>query len=141
MRGKCAAAIALSALAAMQFGMWAGCTPAPRYTRSSSAHHRAQRGRHRLSGIASYYGRTFHRKKTASGERFNMYAFTAAHKTLPFGTRVKVTNVENGRSVIVRINDRGPHKKGRVLDLSLGAARKIGMVSAGTARVRIKILR
>lgn len=92
-------------------------------------------------GMASWYGRKFHMKKTSSGERFNMYKKTAAHRTLPFGTVVKVTNLENGKSVKVRINDRGPWKKGRIIDLSYAAAKKIGMVKSGVARVRIKVVK
>jgi rare lipoprotein A len=91
-----------------------------------------------LVGMASYYGKEFHGRKTASGEIFDMHKLTAAHKTLPFGTRVRVTNLENGRSVTVRINDRGPFKKGRIIDLSFEAARQIGM--AGTAKVRLAVL-
>lgn len=96
--------------------------------------------KHELQGIASYYGSKFHQKKTASGERFDMYSLTAAHRTLPFNTRIKVTNMENKKSVIVRINDRGPFKKGRVVDLSYKAAKKIGLIKKGTAKVQIKIL-
>ena len=91
-------------------------------------------------GWASWYGPGFHGRKTASGERYNMYAFTAAHKTLPLGTYVLVTNLENGRKTIVRINDRGPFVKGRIIDLSYAAARALGMVKKGTARVRIEAL-
>jgi rare lipoprotein A len=85
--------------------------------------------------MASWYGPGFHGRKTASGERFNTGALTAAHKTLPFGTRVRVVNVHTGRSVVVRINDRGPFIRGRVIDLSKAAARAIGM--DGLARVRL----
>ncbi|MDY8110506.1 septal ring lytic transglycosylase RlpA family protein [Fulvimarina sp. 2208YS6-2-32] len=91
-------------------------------------------------GHASYYGKRFHGRTTANGETFNMNAMTAAHKTLPFGTKVKVTNRNNGKSVVVRINDRGPFIRGRVIDLSQGAASKIGMVKSGTANVKIDIL-
>jgi rare lipoprotein A len=90
-------------------------------------------------GLASYYGKKFHGRKTANGERFNMYALTAAHKRLPFGTRVRVTHLKNGRSVAVRINDRGPFVRGRIIDLSYGAAKKLGMVTLGVARVRIRV--
>jgi rare lipoprotein A len=92
-------------------------------------------------GVASWYGREFQGRKTASGERFNMYDLTAAHPSLPFGSRVKVTNLENGKSVIVRINDRGPHVKGRIIDLSYAAAKKIGMVQSGTARVKVELIK
>ena len=93
------------------------------------------------TGMASYYGRRFHGKRTANGERFNMRAMTAAHKSLPFGTRVRVTNARNGRSVIVRINDRGPFVRGRTIDLSRAAAEQIGMVSSGHARVKLEVVR
>ena len=91
------------------------------------------------TGIASWYGKKFHGRKTASGDRFNMYAMTAAHKRLPFGTLVRVTHLKNGRSVAVRINDRGPFVRGRIIDLSYGAAKKLGMVAQGVARVRIRV--
>ena len=91
-------------------------------------------------GIASWYGPNFHGKKTSNGEWYDMYAMTAAHKTLPMNTIVKVTNLLNGKSVIVRINDRGPFVKNRIIDLSYAAAKKIGVVSHGTAPVRLEIL-
>ncbi len=92
------------------------------------------------TGIASWYGRKFHGRKTANGERFDMYAMTAAHKTLPLPTMVRVTNLENGRSVIVRVNDRGPFVKNRLIDLSWAAARALGFDRKGTARVRVQTL-
>jgi rare lipoprotein A len=92
------------------------------------------------SGIASYYGPKFNGKKTASGEKFNQNAMTAAHKTLPFGSRLKVTNLANKRSVIVRVNDRGPFIRGRIVDVSTIAARQLGIVGRGVARVRIQKL-
>ena len=92
-------------------------------------------------GIASYYGREFHRKLTANGQRFNMYKVSAAHKTLPLGTRVKVTNLNNGKSIRLTINDRGPFKKGRILDLSYKAAQKLGFVNEGTTKVRIDVIK
>ncbi len=88
-------------------------------------------------GYASWYGPGFHGRKTASGEIYDMYKLTAAHKTLPLGTYVKVINLENGRSVIVKINDRGPFVKGRVIDLSYAAAKKLGMLKKGVAKVKI----
>jgi len=91
-------------------------------------------------GRASYYGERFRGRRTASGERFNPDHLTAAHRTLPFGTRLRVTNVRNGRSVVVRVTDRGPFHGRRVLDLSKAAARRIGMIAAGTARVRMERL-
>jgi len=89
----------------------------------------------RREGIASWYGLPFHGRRTASGERFDMNAFTAAHPSLPFGTHVRVQNPGNGRSVVVRINDRGPHTGGRIIDLSHAAARALGMLGRGTRRV------
>jgi rare lipoprotein A len=91
-------------------------------------------------GVASWYGKKFHRKKTASGETFNMWDKTAAHNTLPFGTHVKVENLSNQREVVVRINDRGPFVKGRIIDLSYGAAREIGLIGPGVTRVRMVAL-
>lgn len=93
-----------------------------------------------VQGIASYYGAKFDSLPTASGERFDMHRMTAAHRTLPFGTRVKVTNLGNGRAAIVRINDRGPFIKGRLLDLSYAAARQLRLVGPGTGLVRLDVL-
>lgn len=95
--------------------------------------------KHYQSGIASYYGGKWHGRKTASGERFNKNAMTAAHRSLPFGTKVKVTNVNNGKSVIVRITDRGPFIKGRVIDLSEGAFAKIASLRSGVTKVKLEI--
>ena len=89
-------------------------------------------------GNASWYGRKFHKKRTSSGERYNMYKLTAAHRTLPLSTHVKVTNLKNGRNVIVKINDRGPYVSDRLIDLSYAAAKKIGMLGRGTAYVEVK---
>jgi rare lipoprotein A len=94
----------------------------------------------RQTGMASYYAHEFHGRKTASGERYNMNDLTAAHRTLPFNTRVRVTNLSNDKSVIVRINDRGPFKKRRIIDLSLAAAKKIDLIGPGSAKVRIEII-
>jgi len=91
-------------------------------------------------GIASWYGPNFHGKLTSNGEVYNMYAFTAAHKTLPMNTIVKVTNLLNHKSVIVRINDRGPFVKGRIIDLSYAAGKKIGLDVLGTAPVELKVI-
>lgn len=91
-------------------------------------------------GIASWYGREFHGKKTSNGEIYDMYANTAAHKTLPLGTFVRVHNLENSRSAVVRINDRGPFVRGRIIDLSYAAADAIGIVDSGTARVEVVAL-
>lgn len=92
------------------------------------------------TGVASWYGPGFHGKKTANGEKFNTNSLTAAHKELPFNTMVKVTNLANGRSTTVRINDRGPFSKNRIIDLSKKAAQEIGMLQTGTARVRIEAI-
>jgi rare lipoprotein A len=91
-------------------------------------------------GLASYYGRKFNGRRTASGERFDMTALTAAHKTLPFGTRVKVTNTRTGKSVVVKINDRGPFVRGRVIDVSRAAAERIGLISSGHAPVELEVI-
>jgi len=93
------------------------------------------------SGIASWYGPNFHGKLTANGERYNMNDYTAAHKTLPFNTMVRVDNVENGKSVVVRINDRGPYIDNRIIDLSRKAAREIDMIGTGTTSVRLSVMR
>jgi len=91
-------------------------------------------------GLASWYGKAHQGKRTASGERFDMHALTAAHRTLAFGTIVRVTDLASGRSVKVRINDRGPFRDGRIIDLSYAAASKLGMVARGTARVEITVI-
>lgn len=105
--------------------------------RSRRANVRRYRGSHAASGVASYYWQP---QRVASGGWFNPNALTAAHKTLPFGTRVRVTNLRNGRSVVVRINDRGPYVRGRVIDLSRRAAGVVGMRGSGTAPVSLQVL-
>src|SRR5436305_1875354 len=92
------------------------------------------------TGRASWYGDAHHGKQTASGEIFDMTKLTAAHRTLPFGARVRVTNVANGRSVVVRINDRGPFTGGRIIDLSQAAARELGALGTGLFSVRLEVL-
>ncbi len=101
---------------------------------------RILRGQQVFYGKASFYGPQFHGKKTASGEIFNMYDFTAAHKTLPFGTRCRVTNLKNGKTVVVRINDRGPFVAGRIMDLSYGAAKALDAVADGVIEVKVEVL-
>lgn len=96
--------------------------------------------RSQLKGIASWYGPGFHGNRSANGERFNQHAMTAAHRTLPFGTKVRVTNLNNGRSVVVRINDRGPYSGRRIIDLSAGAASAIGMMGSGVAPVAVEVV-
>ncbi len=89
-------------------------------------------------GTASYYADDFHGHKTANGETFDMHELTAAHRFLPFGTSVKVTNLMNGKGVIVRINDRGPYIKGRIIDLSAGAAKRLGIMQNGIVKVKLE---
>lgn len=96
--------------------------------------------RHAQRGRASWYGPEYHGKRTASGEIFNQWAMTAAHKKFPLGTVVRVKNLKNGKTVKVRINDRGPFVRGRHIDLSRGAAAKLGMIEDGVAPVRIEVL-
>lgn len=93
-----------------------------------------------LKGFASWYGPGFHGRRTASGERFNMHALTAAHRTLPLNSRVRVTNAWTGKSAVVRITDRGPFIRGRIIDLSKGAAQAVGMLSSGTAPVVVEVM-
>ncbi len=91
-------------------------------------------------GQGSWYGKKFQGRLTANGEKYNMYALTAAHKTLPFNTMVEVTNLSNQRKIIVRINDRGPYAKGRIIDLSYLAAKKLGYVNKGVAKLKVRVL-
>ncbi len=130
-----------------------GCAPAPVYregpgreTVAASPKNVPAKGNEKpaaewplttVIGIASYYGKEFHGRKTANGETFDMNAMTAAHRTLPFGTMVRVTNLANDQSVTVRINDRGPFIKGRIIDLSYGAAKSIDLLSIGQVRLDI----
>jgi len=121
------------------------CAPAPRYRAKRTGKHRTTpsvptSGAYQI-GKATYYGKKFHGRKTASGETFNMHALTAAHRKLRFGTKLRVTNLANGMSVVVRVNDRGPFVKGRIIDLSYGAAKKIGLVQSGVAKVKLEIVK
>jgi rare lipoprotein A len=95
---------------------------------------------HTQDGVASYYHDRFHGRKTASGAAYNKNALSAAHKSLPLGTEVRVTDARSGKSVIVKINDRGPYAKGRVIDLSRAAAREIGLTKKGLAKVKVEVL-
>ncbi|XXF75922.1 septal ring lytic transglycosylase RlpA family protein [Myxococcaceae bacterium GXIMD 01537] len=127
-------------LAAMcgALGLATGC--ATRATRPPPAERPAERQPTRGvlgEGLASYYGPGLHGRPTASGEKMNQHALTAAHRTVAFGTCLRVVNMENGRSVQVRVNDRGPFKEGRIVDVSLAAAKKLDMVEKGLARVRL----
>jgi rare lipoprotein A len=112
----------------------------PAQSSAKTRHHHSASAQKPLVGIASYYGKKFHGRNTANGEVFNNQALTAAHLTLPFGAKVKVTCLKNSKSVIVRINDRGPHVRGRIIDLSYAAAKKIGLVKLGTAKVKLEVL-
>jgi len=103
------------------------------YVKDSSADYREH-------GVASWYGKDFHGRSTANGETYDMYGLSAAHKTLPIPTWVEVTHLDNGRRIIVRVNDRGPFVDGRIIDLSYGAARELDMIEAGTARVEVRAL-
>jgi hypothetical protein len=93
-----------------------------------------------LEGVVSYYAHDFHGKQTSNGETFDMNAPTAAHRTFPFGTKVRVTNLENNKTVVVRVNDRGPFKEGRIMDLSMGAAKEIDLILQGTVHARLEVL-
>lgn len=118
------------------------CASSPRYTSAIYPSRGSPPGslRRVQEGVASFYAQDFHGRKTANGETYDMLAMTAAHQALPFNTRVLVTNLDNGKKVEVRINDRGPFIKDRIIDLSYGAAMKIGMVGPGTANVRLEVL-
>ena len=98
------------------------------------------RDRSEVVGFASFYGSEFHGRRTASGERYDQDELSAAHRTLPFGTRVRLTNLKNGRTVVVRVTDRGPFRRGRIVDVSKRAARELGFIRAGVARVRLEVL-
>lgn len=91
-------------------------------------------------GVASWYGSDFHNKKTANGEKYDMHTLTAAHRTLPLPSIVKVTNLENGRSLVLRVNDRGPYAKNRIIDISKRGAQLLGFQTKGTAKVRVELM-
>ncbi len=91
-------------------------------------------------GKGSWYGKKFHGRQTASGEKYNMYSYTAAHRTLPFNSMVEVTNLRNNKKVIVRINDRGPYSKNRIIDLSYLAAKELGYLNKGVANLKVRVL-
>jgi len=125
------------------------CTPVPRFRDSPVRKHQSKKVTKStkqfkvgqiITGKASWYGPKFHGKKTSNREVYDMYGMTAAHKELPFNTMIEVTNLENGKSCIVRINDRGPFVKKRILDLSKGAAIQIGLDRMGVAKVKIRII-
>ncbi|MFV0531332.1 MAG: septal ring lytic transglycosylase RlpA family protein [Flavobacteriales bacterium] len=110
-------------------------------TESKKTENRTEKVTNEKTGKASWYGPGFHGRLTANGERYNMNGVSAAHKTLRFGTKVKITNVANGKSIIVRINDRGPYITGRQFDLSKGAFKKIASVSKGVIKIKYEILK
>lgn len=112
------------------------------YTQYGKTYHvQADAKNYQEKGVASWYGRDFNKKRTSSGERYNMYKMTAAHKTLPLSTYVQVTNLRNGKQVIVKVNDRGPFTSNRLIDLSYAAAKKLGMVGQGIAPVSVKAIK
>ncbi len=130
-----------------------GCSRSPRYrtgpvkagggkSNNPPALKTKANGNHRkvMKGVSSFYAEDFHGKLTANGEVYDMYGLTAAHKTLPLNTIVRVTNLANNKSLILRINDRGPYVKGRILDCSYGAAKKLDFVTQGTTEVKIEVI-
>tara|TARA_B100000945_G_C20422272_1_gene618648 strand:+ start:3557 stop:4048 length:492 start_codon:yes stop_codon:yes gene_type:complete len=136
-------------------GILFSCTPSPRYQanynksktlkqkkikKKSNKTSTFNKNKMVYTGISSYYGHKFHGKLTANGEVFDMYGLTAAHKEMPFNTIVRVTNKNNGKSLIIRINDRGPYIDGRILDCSFGTAKKLGFVKEGITAVKIEVI-
>lgn len=115
-------------------------TTKPYTVRGNTYYPLSQVDKFKETGVASWYGDRFDGRKTASGDIYDKNKMTAAHKTLPFGTRVRVHNSENGKSAVVIINDRGPFVRGRVIDVSQAAARKLGMVNSGVVKVNIEVL-
>lgn len=132
------------------FIVLASCASSPRFTKERFAEPKINTSKKpaenpsdkatTYQGIVSYYAHDFHGKKTANGEIFDMHKLTAAHRSFPFNSKVRVTNISNGKSCVVRINDRGPFKLERIMDLSLGAAEAIEMTKSGTATVTLEVL-
>lgn len=118
--------------------LFESCTSAVRYSTQDTSFKNSEKVQ---IGVASYYGEEFHGRPTTSGEPYNMNDLTAAHPTLPIGTLVKVTNLANNKSVIVRVNDRGPFKKNRIIDVSYQAAKQLGFLNDGTALVKIEVIK
>lgn len=115
--------------------------PSPPYTVGGTVYYPLSKVRdYKEQGVASWYGPDFHGRKTSSGETYDMYAYTAAHRILPFGTKVQVTNLSNGKSTAVKVNDRGPFVKNRIIDLSFSGAKQIGLIGPGTAVVEVKVV-
>ena len=128
------------------FVFFVSCTSNVTYkTKVQRDHEPTENSRIEAKGViyhynTSFYANKFHGKATSSGEKYNMYAYTCAHKKLPFGTKLKVTNEDNGKSVVVRVNDRGPFVEGRDLDLSYAAAKKIGLIPYGVKILKVQII-
>jgi len=129
---------AVAALLPVVVLLFTGCASTPRAKRTIAVPSTRSTPAKTIVGIASYYGKEYHGRTTASGEIFDMTKLTAAHRSLPFGINVRVTNLSNNHSVIVRVNDRGPFIAGRIIDLSLAAAQRLGMITAGLARVSVE---
>ena len=117
-----------------------GCVASPRFTSDKFLRPPAGKIETVQEGMASYYADEYNGRQTSSGEVYDMNQLTAAHQTLPFNSRVRVTNLENGKSVVVRINDRGPFKDERIIDLSLAAAKSLEMIGPGTAKVKLEVI-
>jgi len=117
-----------------------GCVASPRFTSEKFIREIDETYSTVEEGIASYYADEFNGRQTSNGETYDMYQMTAAHRTLPFNSRVRVTNLENGKSVIVRINDRGPFKDDRIIDLSLAAAKSLELIGSGTGKVKLEVV-
>jgi len=117
-----------------------GCTASPRFTSEKFSDETNDTHLLMQEGVASYYADEFNGRQTSNGETYDMNEMTAAHQTLPFNTRVRVTNIENGKTVVVRINDRGPFKDDRIIDLSLAAAKSLELIGPGTARVKLEVI-
>jgi rare lipoprotein A len=156
----CSSPSAVSLLALLSILTLVGCATSPRFTTKSTppaprtespaertkdeetkpTHNPSGKILLTLEGVASYYADDYHGKQTSNGEVYDMNDLTAAHRTFPFGTKVRVTNLENKKTVVVRVNDRGPFKEERIIDLSLGAAKELDLIRMGTARVRLEVL-
>ena len=136
-------AVRRAALALLAAAIAVGCTSAPRRGTERTPRDEDEDVVRVLRGKAVFYGDKWHGRKTASGERFNQRKMTAAHRSLPFGTRVRVTNLSNGKSVVVRINDRGPfgRDRSRIIDLSKAAARQLDFIPDGVTRVTVEVLK
>ncbi len=117
-----------------------GCASSPRFYSGKKDAVRPDKSSAIEEGVASFYAEEFNGRKTSNGEIYDMHALTAAHPSHPFNTRVKVTNLDNGKTVIVRINDRGPFVKNRIIDLSYMAAKELNMIGPGTANVRVEVI-